>query len=117
MFAKLRIRGIYKNRRNSWKAIYIPLDDNRIPEIKSQRKENRRIAMQVCPTLINEIAIRSLSDDIRNEIENETILLEDLMQIGDKSEFQIFGFGYDSFSGSREIFSSKVYDQNDIEIE
>ena len=38
LFAKLRIKGIYKERRNAWKAIYIPIDDERIPKIKSQKK-------------------------------------------------------------------------------
>ena len=30
------------------------------------------------------------------------------------SEFQIFGFGYDSFSGSRKAFESKIFSKTDI---
>lgn len=116
-FAKLRIKGIYSHRINSWKAIYIPFDDNRIPQVRSHRKDHKRIILQLCPTLINDIAKRSLPEDVKQKLRNETILLEDLMEFGRESELQIFGFGYDSFSGSRKVFESKIYRRSDIEEE
>ena len=117
LFAKLRIKGIYEHRRNAWKAIYIPIDDNRIPKINSQKRNHKRIAIQICPTEINHIAKRSIPDELKRKLDDETILLEELMEIGEKSELQIFGFGYDSFSGSRKVFESKKFVRDDIEIE
>jgi hypothetical protein len=114
LIAKLRIRGIYEHKKYSWKAIYIPLDDNRIPKIKSQKRNHKRIAVQICPTEIKDIAKRSIPDEFKLKLEQETLLLEDLFKLGDESEFQIFGFGYDSLSGSRKEFESKVFNMKDI---
>ena len=45
-----------------------------------------------------------------------TRTLEELMNAGSDSTLQVIGFGYDSFSGTRKVFESKIYTINDIKL-
>ena len=51
-FAKIIIKDLSKGNPSSWKAIYIPIDDPRIPRLTSQRGTNKRFAVQL---LVSEI--------------------------------------------------------------
>jgi hypothetical protein len=116
IFIKLRIKGLY-HKQSLWKGIYIPVDDERIPKIKSQKDDTKRTAVQMCLSKIKAISTKSFPDEVKEKLNNETLLLEDLLRLGNERELQIFVFGYDPYSGSRKMFESKVYGMNDIEEE
>ncbi len=117
LFAKLRILGLSPKEPTSWRAIYIPIDDPRIPRVASQRGTKKRISFRLLVTQINEAAKAGLPPEIRVKCDAKTVLLEDLMALGKRSTLEIFGFGYDSFSSARKIFESPVYTIADIEEE
>lgn len=52
--------------------------------------------------------------EIRENAEEGILLLDDLMKLGTKCEFQIILFGNDAFSGTRKCFFSKKYTIDDI---
>jgi len=117
IMAKLRIHGIYDFKKWAWKAIYIPIDDNKIPKINSHKKSPKRTAVQLCVFNISDEAKMSLPDELQEQCNMKTILLEDLFKLGDKAELKLFLFGYDTFSGTRKLFESKVYTSKDIIVE
>ena len=65
--AKLRIYGIYDFKKWAWKAIYIPIDDNKIPKINSQKKSLKRTAVQLCIFNISDEAKMSLPNELQEQ--------------------------------------------------
>jgi hypothetical protein len=116
LFAKLRIQGISPLKSTYWRAIYLPIDDPRIPKIESQRKSKKRTSVRLLITQLSESSISILPLKIQKKCQDDKICLEDLFSAG-RSTLQIFAFGYDEFSGARKIFESKLYTLEDIEDE
>ncbi|MBM3237029.1 hypothetical protein FJZ31_12125 [Candidatus Poribacteria bacterium] len=113
LIAKLRIKGLYEHKKSAWKAIYIPIDDNRIPTIGIQKKYKRTV-VQLCISKITDEAKASLPENLQIKVETGKITLEELLNLGVETNLQLFIFGYDSFSGSRKLFESKLFTVNDI---
>lgn len=101
IIAKLRVWGLFPNRPNRWHAIYIPLEDPRIPKTNTQKKRRRVTWVQLLPNDISTSARQILN------LQNRRFLcLEDLF-ITPESKLQIFVFGYDEYSGTRKLFESE----------
>ena len=115
LFAKLRIQGLAESEPNTWRAIYIPIDDPRIPKVVSHRKSRKRLAVQLLVNSIDEAATACLPAELQLKRERNSLHLEDLMSLGSNTRLQIFCFGYDSFSGSRKAFESPEYKGEDLE--
>jgi hypothetical protein len=114
LFAKLRIEGLSPCEPQLWRAIYIPIDDTRIPRIVSHRGNAKRIAIQLRVTDLDDFGKACLPPDIRAKCYSRTVTLEDLMNVGRNATLEIIGFGYDPFSGARKVFESQVYSATDI---
>ena len=82
LFAKLRIRGLSTAGSTTWRAIYIPIDDARLPIVQSQRGTNKRIAVQLCVTEIDEVSRPAFPPEIQEKFQDRTVRLEDLMDLG-----------------------------------
>lgn len=117
IIVKLRIKGLYEHKRNIWNAIYIPVDDPRIPKIQSQRKKMKRTAVLLCISKIIPTAKAILPKELQEKCKDNSLLLEDILELGKEANLQIYCFGYDPFSGSRKLFESKLFTIKDIIIE
>ncbi len=115
LITKLRIKGLKPSLKNNWQVIYIPVTNNNIPKITPVRKSKSRTIITL---LLNEVKDFSKSiypEWIRNKYLEKSILLEDLFELGTKLTLQVYGFGYDEFSGNKKLFESKIYSELDIE--
>ena len=115
LFAKLRLRGVSSTA--NWRAVYIPIDDSRIPRIPSHRKSGKRLAVQLLVSEIPDHAAAFLPSELKSARDNGSLTLENLMAFGNEGTLEIVGFGYDAFSGTRKVFQSKVYGVGQLEDE
>lgn len=114
LFAKVRIRGFATQRANSWRAIYVSIDDPRIPKVPSHRGTARRFVVVADPCAIPDSAKTGLPPELQSQCEDGTLGLEDLLNLGSQATFQVFAFAYDAFSGARKLFESPAYTIDDI---
>jgi hypothetical protein len=114
IIAKLRIKGLKYS--TNWEIIYLPLDNDHIPIIKSTKKEKNKLREipRLELGLTDSKYFRFLPSDIKDKIDDDTITLEDLMNLGNDSELVLLVTGYDEISGARKTFESKPYKVEDI---
>ena len=114
IIAKLRIKGLKYS--TNWEVIYLPLDNNRIPIIKSVKKEKNKLreVPRLELGLIDQKYFRFLPDKIKQMIIDDSIKLEDLMNLVSKTELILIVSGYDEISGAKKTFESKPYKIDDI---
>ena len=115
--AKVRIRGLSHQRPNFWRAVYVPIDDSRIPKVPSHRGTSKRFVIILHLCEINDSARSALPLELQSKCENGELCLEDLLSLGSEAILQVFAFAYDSFSGARRLFESPVYTIKKIEEE
>jgi len=114
IIAKLRIKGLKHS--TLWEVMNLPLDNDHIPIISSIKKKKRkfrevpRLELQ----LIEQKYFRFLPEKIKEKINDDSITLEDLMNLGTDSELILYVTGFDEISGARKTFVSKPYKINDI---
>ena len=102
----------------SWLVTYIPFSKDRreqIPFLNPVRNKAKAMR-EVIPLLINDATFEGniFPDDVKEQYLMGKLTLEDLFSVGHDHGLQIFVFCYDSFSGTRKIFKSKVYTASDI---
>lgn len=114
LVAKVRICGLSKQHPSAWRAIYLPVDDPRIPKVRSHRGTSKRMVVLVDPCAIPDSTKTALPPELRLQCENGTLGLEDLLSLGSQATFQVFAFAYDAFSGARRLFESPTYTIHDI---
>ena len=114
IFAKLRIRSLSPSRPRAWRAIYIPIDDPPIPQIASHRGTNKRLAVQLLASDVSEHVVNALPEKLQDTHRKGQLNLEQLMGLDSEATLEIFGFGYDAFSGARKVVQSIVYSLTDI---
>jgi hypothetical protein len=114
VIAKLRIQGLIPEDPVVWRAIYIPVDDARIPKLGSHRKSGKFLAIQLLVNSIDDSAASCLPSELQDNLRSGTLDLEALMNLGKNARLQLFAFGYDEHSGARKAFESKLFDANDI---
>ena len=114
LVAKLRIKGLKYS--TNWEVIYLPLDNNRIPVIKSINKSDKKLreVPRIELGLIDSKHFRFLSKSIKMKILDDSITLEELMKLGNDSELILYVTGFDEISGARKTFESKAYKISDI---
>ena len=114
IIVKLRIKGLKYS--TNWEVIYLPIDNDRIPIIKSIKKEKKKIreVPRLELGLIDKKYFRFLPNTIKRKIQNDTITLEELMNLGSESQLILFVTGFDEISGARKTFESKPYKVGDI---
>ena len=114
IIAKLRIKGLKYS--TNWEIIYLPLDNEKIPIIKSIKTKNKKLreVPRLELGLIDNRYFRFLPPDIKGKIEANTIKLEELMKLGKTSELILIVTGFDEISGAKKTFESKPYHLTDI---
>jgi hypothetical protein len=118
---KINIRyGVKRthNKHHRWMVTYIPFSKDRREQIPflNPLGKNQKGMREVIPLLINDTTFEenTFPDKIRAQYELGKLTLEDLFSVGHEHGLQVFVFCYDSFSGTRKIFKSKVYTASDI---
>jgi hypothetical protein len=114
LFAKLRVLGLAPSRPGVWRAIYIPVDDARIPRIPSHRGTNKRVAVQLLLSDIPSNVVSALPFDLQEAHKKGQLTFEQLAGVGKDRTFEMIAFGYDPFSGARKVAQSKRYGLDDI---
>lgn len=115
IMARLRILGVIEQRKRNWRAIIIPVKGSasyRNPRMSAL------VGDQVLELSLNDVEeflrLPIYPDEIRRKAEQKTLVLEDLLSLGQRATLQIAAFGYDEFSGARKLFVSKSYTLDDI---
>ena len=57
---------------------------------------------------------KAYPEEVRQKFQEKSLLLEDVLLLGHDTKLRVVVFGYDSFSGARRIFESRLYGLNDI---
>lgn len=109
---KLRVKGLRSEAPSIWRAIYIPVDDARIPLVQPHNKNQTR-SVRLLVSEIEKKYLEVLSSEIQNDIELGNKGLELLLGLGTFTELEVYAFCYDVFSGSRKLFRN-TYHLSDI---
>jgi len=111
--AKLRIKGLKYT--TNWEVIYLPLDNSHIPIIRSVKKEKEKLRelLRLELGLIGLNYFRFLPVNITDKITDDSITLEELMNLGTEAELILIISGYDEISGAKKTFEYK-YQESDI---
>lgn len=114
---RMRVKGLYKSAPTTSQIFYLKTSssaNNRIPYIPSFSRSKSRYIEHVAYEDCEFLKKLKVPKEIKEKIENKTLLLEDLLKLGTKSEFEVILFGNDAFSGTRKCFISKKYRYEDI---
>lgn len=114
LIAKLRIKGLNSSLPGNWEVAYIPVNQMNIPIVRPVKKSKIRTAITLFLNKVEDFDKPIYPKSIRKKFLKNTLELEDLFELGSKVTLQIYGFGYDEFSGVRKLFESKIYSANDI---
>jgi len=115
LIAKYRVVGLRKNRPANWETVYIPLHLNRILKVSPYKNGQKSYIIKLCINEVNDFNNNLYPTEIIEKSKTKTILLEDLLNLGTKCTLQIYGFGYDEFTGIRKLYKSKIYSLSDIQ--
>jgi len=117
VIVRLRIQGIKKGFLNNWEVIYLPtssLEYDKVAIVRPISTSKIRPILEIKTYECDYFQKDFFPEDIKTKSKNNELTLEDVMQLGTRSEFQIMMLGTDEFSGARKFFESKVFDKNDI---
>jgi hypothetical protein len=107
---KYRVKNIDGRHENIWIWKPLSIDVHRVPML--QKGSNR--IFQMLPEKTIDFQHPPFSKEIRTKASAGTLLIEDLMRIGESPGIRIYVFGYDEFSGTRKLYTSKFYDSSSI---
>jgi len=117
VIVRLRIQGINKNFPNNWQVIYLPtssLEYNRVAIVRPTTESRVRPILEIKLYECDYFQKDFFPEEIKTKSKNGELTLEDVMQLGTRSEFRIIMLGTDEYSGARKFFESKIFDRNDI---
>jgi hypothetical protein len=107
-----RYRTKLKETSSSWKWETLEVDQYKVPRIPKGKGGNR--IFRILPEITKCFSLSQYPDYIRTKANNGSLLLEDILSFGYKSDIIIYIFGYDEFSGTRKLFLSSSYDLSNI---
>jgi len=119
VIVRLRIRGLKKDFPDNWEVIYLPtssLDYKKVAIVRPSSKYKIRPILEIKPYECDYFKKKFFPENIKTKAINNELSLDDIMQLGTASEFQIMMIGTDEFSGARKFFESKVFKRNDFVI-
>lgn len=116
LIAKYRVKGLRKNRPSNWEIVYIPLHLDRLLKVIPRRKHHMRYVVKLCINELDDFSKVIYPEEIIEKSKLKSILLEDLLNLGTKRTLQIYGFGFDEFTGIRKLFESKIYSLSNIKV-
>ncbi|MDR1792099.1 MAG: hypothetical protein LBR36_01445 [Bacteroidales bacterium] len=117
VIVRLRIKGLKPDLPRNWEVIYLPttaLEYKKIAIIRPVSKTKIRPVLEIKTYECDYFQKEFFPSEIKEKSQNGTLTLEEVMQLGTKSEFQILIFGTDTFSGARKFFESKFFGKGDI---
>lgn len=115
-FVQLRIRNLTPKSKNLWKVLFIPLEYNHIPRMRSANKYGIRDALSLRIERCDQIDSNIFTEEIVAKHAKGELQLEELMNLGEDADLQLISYGYDEFSGARKVFESKYYKKTDIHL-
>jgi hypothetical protein len=121
VMVRLHLKGLEGYPKGLSQIVYIPLDSSgnivhKIPHIPRINQDRSKPIIIFCTYMQSEFTNpNNYPKSIVNKAKNKTLLIEDVLKLGDGTYFEIIGFGFDSFSGSRKYFISKRYTILDIQ--
>lgn len=114
LIVKLRIKGLNPSFSGNWEVLYIPIDQINTPIIKQVKKSRTRTTITLFLNKAEDFTKPIYPNNIRKKYLDNNLELEDLFKLGSKVTLQVYGFGYDEFSGVKKLFKSNIYSANDI---
>lgn len=118
VIVRLRIKGVKKDFPHNWEVIYLPTSSaeyKKVAIVKHLSKKSKlRPILEIKSYECDYFQKNFFPEDIRVKSKNNELTLDDILQLGIKSEFQIMIMGTDEFSGARKFFESKIFGIDDI---
>jgi len=100
-YARFKIRGLRPRYPDNYSTFSISLGSKHSPFIEP--KGNKLIRIDYDP-----------QNPINSKHALGAVTIEDLLKLGEDASITIYAFGFDSFSGSRHMYTSKPYAVGDI---
>ena len=110
--ASLNILGLFEAQPNNWKDVYVKLNLDYIPVLKTTTKGGLLANLHINYT--EEFSRYPFPKKINQKYAKGILTLEDVFEIGKVVELSFIIMGYDEFSGARKMFESKIYNKEDI---
>lgn len=106
----------WEGTKKNWTVAYIPLNSSgdRKTELPKVGKGGSRVLYFYLKDITTFKISHKYPDEFREKASENTITLEDILALGEKSEIKIYVTGYDEFSGSKKVFESKYFSVSDI---
>ncbi len=104
----LSIEGLDRKLPHNTFTFHIPIGASNIPNLPRSRSGVQRFLLDK----VDDISL--FPPNIRDKFQNQTLQLEDLLSLGTHASIKVHALGYDSFSGSRKLFTSPSYTLDDI---
>jgi hypothetical protein len=120
--ARLRVRGLYKDRPARWATFDLPLDDPHIPVIRGTLRSHRTNVSRL-RTIFTGGARQgfrvlchpsALPDRLRHELSDDSCSLTDLLALGQEAELYFVVTATDGFSGTRGVSVSNHFQRSDL---
>jgi len=110
IMCRLQVLGLHKNTPSIWKQVNLAIAGERIPDIAPRKPRKIRILAEKTLEFKSEI----YPEDIKLQAANGSLNLESLLQLGEDAKIVVYVFLYDSFSGTRKMFTSPDYRAKNI---
>jgi len=78
------------------------------------RADGKGFIVTLYPEKTGSFQRKAYPEEVRRKFEEKSLLLEDVLSLGHDTKLRVVVFGFDSFSGARRIFESKLYAVDDI---
>lgn len=113
--AFLSIRALSPNRKKTWEIVQLALqNEGQIPALDPVRKQGLRRFILLDLLQTSKMQDAAFPEPIREKYADGTLLLEEVLALGEEAFVQFFVFGYHDWSGSRKLYASKCYRLEDI---
>jgi hypothetical protein len=110
--AYLRIVGLRSGKASGIKtSIEIFTSKEYVPKM---RKNGKGFIVRLYPERTESFERRAYPEHIKLKYREKSLTLEDIFSLGYEAKLKVIVLGYDSFSGARRIFESKLYGIDDI---
>jgi len=106
----------WEGTKKNWTVAYIPFNSSgdRKTELPKVGKGGSRILYFYLKNISTFYINHKYPEEFRKKAAENTLVLEDILSLGDKSEVKIYVAGYDEFSGARKVYESKYFLLGDI---
>lgn len=119
IIVRLRIKGLRENLPENNEIVYLStssLEYKKVAILRPVKKNNKRAVLEIKVYDCSYFEKNIFTEKIQKLAKEKKLTLEDIFSSYENVDLQILILGYDSFSGVRKYFESKLYTKADISL-